>query len=47
MRKFDGEDTITWIFQMEKFFDLDQVQTLQNVTLASFLSENDHFLWYQ
>ena len=22
MRNFDGNDPITWIFQMEKFFDL-------------------------
>ena len=27
MRKFDGKDPITWIFQMEHFFDLHQVPT--------------------
>ena len=35
MRKFDGKDPITWIFQMEKFFDLHQVPNLQKVTIAS------------
>jgi hypothetical protein len=28
MRKFDGKDPITWIFQMEQFFDLHQVPNL-------------------
>jgi hypothetical protein len=28
MRKFDGKYPITWIFQMDKFFDLHQVPTL-------------------
>jgi hypothetical protein len=39
MSKFDGKDPITWIFQMEQFFDLHQVPTLQNVTLASLYLE--------
>jgi hypothetical protein len=47
MRKFDGKDPITWIFQMEQFFDLHQVSTLQKVTLASLYLENDQFVWYQ
>jgi hypothetical protein len=47
MRKFDGKDPITWIFQMEQFFDLHQVPTLQKVTLASLYLENDQFVWYQ
>ena len=29
MRKFDGKDPITWIFQMAHFFDLHQVPTSQ------------------
>ena len=28
MRKFDGKDPITWILQMEQFFDLHQVTSL-------------------
>jgi hypothetical protein len=47
MRKFDGKDPITWIFQMEQFFDLHQVPTLQKVTLASLYLEPDQFVWYQ
>ena len=47
MRKFDGKDPIMWIFQMEKFFDLHQVPTLQKVTIASLYLELDQFVWYQ
>ena len=39
MRKFDGKDPITWIFQMEQFFDIHQVPNLQNVTIASLYLE--------
>ena len=35
MRKFDAKDPITWIFQMEKFFNIHQVPKLQKVTIAS------------
>jgi hypothetical protein len=31
MRKFDGKDPITWILQMEKFFDLHNVSHTQKV----------------
>jgi hypothetical protein len=31
MRKFDGKDPITWILQMEKFFDLHNVPHTQKV----------------
>ena len=47
MRNFDGKDPITWIFQMEQFFDLHQVPTMQKVTIASLYLEIDHFVWYQ
>ena len=47
MRKFDRKDPITWIFQMEKFFDLHQVPNLQKVTVASLYSEPEQFVWYQ
>ena len=46
MRKFDGKDPIIWIFQMEQFFDLHQVPTLQKVTIASFYLEPNQFVWY-
>ena len=47
MRKLDGKDPITWIFQMEQFFDLHQVPTMQTVTIASLYLEPDQFVWYQ
>ena len=47
MRKFDGRDPITWIFQMEKFFDLHQVPNLQKVTIASLYLEPEQFVWDQ
>jgi hypothetical protein len=47
MRKFDGKDPITWIFQMEHFFDLHQVPNLQKVTIASLYLEPKQFVWYQ
>ena len=47
MRKFDGKDPIMWIFQMEQFFDLHQVLTLKNLTIASIYLEPDQFVWYQ
>ena len=47
MRKFDGKDPITWIFQMEQFFDLHQVPNLQKVTIASLYLEPEQFVWYQ
>jgi hypothetical protein len=31
MRKFDGKDPITWILQMEQFFDLHNVPNTQKV----------------
>ena len=50
MRKFDGKDPVVCIFQMEQFFDLHQVPTMQKVTIASIASlylEPDQFVWYQ
>ena len=47
LRKFDGNDPITGIFQMDQFFDLHQVPTLQIVTIASLYLELDQFVWCQ
>ena len=47
MRKFDGKDSITWIFQMEQLFDLHQVPNFQKVTIASLYLELEQFVWYQ
>lgn len=41
MRKFDGNNLITWLFHLH------QVATLQKVNKASMYLEQDQFLWYQ
>jgi len=33
MRKFDGNAPVTWIFRMEKYFDLHKVVSLQEVNM--------------
>jgi gas vesicle protein len=35
MRNFDGKDPITWILQMEQFFDLHNVPHTQKVLISS------------
>ena len=47
MRKFDGRDPVSWILQMEQYFDLHGVSLLQKVCMASSYLEPDQFLWYQ
>ena len=47
MMKFDGKDAITWIFQMEQFFDIHKVPNLQKVIIASLYIEPQQFVWYQ
>lgn len=44
MRKFDGNDPVNWILEMEKYFDLHGVPLLQNVCIASSYLEPDQFL---
>jgi hypothetical protein len=46
MRKFDGKDLITWILQMEQFFDLHNVPHTQKVRIASLYLEPNQFVWY-
>jgi hypothetical protein len=46
MRKFDGKDPITWILQMEEFFDLNNVPHTQKVRIASLYLEPNQFVWY-
>ena len=46
-RKFDGKGPMTWIFQMEQYFDLHEVPNLQKVTIASLYLEPKQFVWYQ
>ena len=46
MKNFDRNDPITWIFQMEQFFDIHQFPYLQKVTIASLYLETQQFVWY-
>jgi hypothetical protein len=45
--KFDGKDPITWILQLEQFFDLHNVPHTQKVRIASLYLEPNQFVWYQ
>ena len=47
VRKFDGKDLVTWILQMEQYFDLHNVQNTQKVYIATLHLEQNEFLWYQ
>jgi len=47
MRKFDGKDPVTWILQMEQFFDLHEVQHTQKVRIAYLYLEPNQFVWYR
>ena len=46
MRKFDGKDPVTWILQMDQFFDLRDVPHTQKVHIASLYLEKIQFVWY-
>ena len=46
MHKFDGKDPLTWINQMENFFEVHQIPNGQKVTMASLYLELDQFIWY-
>jgi hypothetical protein len=47
MRKFDGKDPVTWILQMEQYFDLHNVQNTQKVRIATLYLEPNQFVWYR
>ena len=47
MRKFDGKDLVTWILQMEKYFDLNNVKNTQKVRIATLHLEQNTFVWYR
>ena len=47
MRKFDGKDPETWIIQMEKYFDLNNVKNTQKVRIATLHLEQNTFVWYR
>ena len=37
MRKFDGKDPVTWILQMELYFDLNSVKNIQKVCIELYI----------
>ena len=39
MRKFDGKDIVTWILQMEQYFDLHNVKSTQKVCIETLYFE--------
>ena len=47
MRKFDGKDPVTWILEMEQYFDLHNVKNTQKVHIAYLYLEPNQFVWYQ
>ena len=47
MRKFDGKDPVTWILQMEQYFDLHNVKNTQKVRIATLHLEQNTFVWYR
>ena len=44
MCKFDGKDPLTWINQMENFFEIHQIPYGQKVMMASLYLEPDQFI---
>ena len=47
MRKFYGKDPVTWILQMEQYFDLNNMQNTQKVCIATLHLEQNTFVWYR
>lgn len=41
IRKFDGKDLVTWILQMEKYFDLHDVKHTQKVHIETLYLEHN------
>ena len=46
MKKSDGKDPVTWILQMEQYFDLKNVQNIEKVRTATLHLEKNTFVWY-
>ena len=47
MRNFDGKDLVTWILQMEKYFDLHDVQHTKEVRITYLYLESNNSVWYR
>ena len=46
MRKLDGKDPVTWILQMEQYFDLINVKNTQKVRIATLYLEKNTFVQF-
>ena len=46
-RKFDGKDPVTWILQMEQYYDSHNVKNTQKVCIATLYLEPNQFVWYR
>ena len=44
MRNFDGKDPVTWILQVEQYFDLNNVKNTQKVRIAILYLEQNTFV---
>ena len=42
MRTFDGKDLVTWILQMEQYFDLNNVKNTQKLCIENLYSEQKY-----
>ena len=47
MRKFHGKDHVTWILQMEQYFELHNVQNTQKVCIETLHLEKNTCVWYR
>ena len=45
MRKFDGKDPVTWILQMEQYFDPHDVKHTEKLCITTLLIEINNFVW--
>ena len=47
MRKFDGNDPVTWILHMEQYCDLNNVKNTQKLCISTLYLEKNTFVWYR
>ena len=47
MRKFEGKYLVTWILQMEQYFDLHNVQHTQKVRISTLYLEPNQLVWHR
>ena len=47
MKNFDDKDLVTWIPQMEQYFNLNNVKNTQKVRIETLHLEKKAFVWYR